>query len=87
MTKVSVQFYLIYLILFLSYLHIEVEEILKAGELDPDQIHTPGIYIDRIIRGKDYSRAIENLTVREKWVGIGNRCAWEHPKSWKTETM
>ena len=44
----------------------EVEEILKAGELDPDQIHTPGIYINRIVKGKDYSRAIENLTVREK---------------------
>ena len=45
---------------------VEVEEILKAGELDPDQIHTPGIYVNRIIKGKNYSRAIENLTVREK---------------------
>ena len=42
------------------------QEILKAGELDPDQIHTPGIYVNRIIKGKNYSRAIENLTVREK---------------------
>jgi 3-oxoacid CoA-transferase subunit A len=45
---------------------VEVEEILKVGELDPDQIHTPGIYVNRIVKGKNYSRAIENLTVREK---------------------
>ena len=45
---------------------VEAEEILKVGELDPDQIHTPGIYVNRIILGKNYSRAIENLTVREK---------------------
>ena len=44
----------------------EVEEVLKVGELDPNQIHTPGIYINRIIKGSEYSRAIENLTVREK---------------------
>ena len=31
---------------------VEVEEILKVGELDPDQIHTPGIYVNRIIKGK-----------------------------------
>ena len=45
---------------------VEVEEILKVGELDTDQIHTPGIYVNRIIQGKNYIRAIENLTVREK---------------------
>ncbi|MDC3024250.1 CoA transferase subunit A [Alphaproteobacteria bacterium] len=42
----------------------EVEEIIKVGGLDPDQIHTPGIYINRLIKGKHYSKAIENLTVR-----------------------
>ena len=31
---------------------VEVEEILKVGELDPDQIHTPGIYVNRIIKEK-----------------------------------
>ena len=31
---------------------VEVEEILNVGELDPDQIHTPGIYVNRIIKGK-----------------------------------
>lgn len=45
---------------------VEVEEIVQAGELDPDHIHTPGIYINRIIKGDGYSRSIENLTVREK---------------------
>ena len=60
---------------------VEVEKILKVGELNPDQIHTPGIYINRIIKGDKYSRAIENLTVREKWVGAGRRCAKEHLKS------
>ena len=45
---------------------VEVEEIVQAGDLDPDHIHTPGIYINRIIKGEGYSRSIENLTVREK---------------------
>lgn len=45
---------------------VEVEELLSVGELDPDQIHTPGIYVNRIVKGESYSRAIENLTVREK---------------------
>ena len=45
---------------------VEVEELLNVGQLDADQIHTPGIYVNRIIKGENYSRAIENLTVREK---------------------
>ncbi len=44
----------------------EVEEIVEAGELDPDWIHTPGIYVDRIIRGEAYEKRIENLTVRPR---------------------
>ena len=43
----------------------EVEELCEIGELDPDQIHTPGIYVQRIIKGKNYSKAIENLTLSE----------------------
>ena len=43
----------------------EVEEICEVGELDPDQIHTPGIYVKRIIKGLNYSKAIENLTLSE----------------------
>ena len=45
---------------------VEVEELVSVGELDPDQIHTPGIYVQRIIQGSNYSKAIENLTTREK---------------------
>src|ERR1700728_4357695 len=36
----------------------EVEELVEAGSLDPDQIHTPGIYVQRIVRGASYSRMI-----------------------------
>ncbi len=44
----------------------EVEEVVEAGALDPDQIHTPGIYVDRVIRGAGYEKRIERLTVRER---------------------
>ncbi len=41
----------------------EVEELVPVGSLDPDQIHTPGIYVKRIIQGKNYEKRIENRTV------------------------
>jgi 3-oxoacid CoA-transferase subunit A len=41
----------------------EVEELVPAGELDPNQIHTPGIYVTRIFQGKGYEKRIENRTV------------------------
>jgi len=41
----------------------EVEQLVKIGELDPDQIHTPGIYVDRIIQGDHYAKRIEFRTV------------------------
>jgi 3-oxoacid CoA-transferase len=41
----------------------EVEQLVKIGELDPDQIHTPGIYVDRIIQGDHYEKRIEFRTV------------------------
>lgn len=44
----------------------EVEEIVEIGELDPDQIHTPGIFVQRIIQSKDLEKRIEQRTVREK---------------------
>ncbi len=44
----------------------EVEELVEAGELDPDQIHTPGIYVHRIFQGKNYEKRIEQRTVRPK---------------------
>src|ERR1700752_3114811 len=44
----------------------EVEHLVPAGELDPDQIHTPGIYVHRIFEGKNYEKRIEQRTVRKK---------------------
>lgn len=38
---------------------VEVEEILEVGELDPDSVHVPGIYVDRIIKGPSYEKRIE----------------------------
>ena len=42
----------------------EVEELVEPGELDPNMIHTPGIYVHRIFQGKDYEKRIEQRTVR-----------------------
>jgi len=42
---------------------VEVEEIVEPGELDPDQIHTPGIYVNRLIQG-DFEKRIEQRTTR-----------------------
>jgi len=44
----------------------EVEELVPAGEIDPDHVHTPGIYVQRIIHGTAYARRIENRTVRQR---------------------
>ena len=44
----------------------EVEEIVELGDLDGDHVHTPGIYVQRIIRGEKYEKRIERLTVRQR---------------------
>ena len=44
----------------------EVEELVPAGELNPDHIHTPGIYVHRIFKGDHYEKRIEQRTVRKK---------------------
>ncbi|MFD2202947.1 CoA transferase subunit A [Shivajiella indica] len=44
----------------------EVEELVPAGELDPNQIHTPGIYVQRIFQGVNYEKRIEHRTVLEE---------------------
>tara|TARA_Y100001934_G_C12300203_1_gene749484 strand:+ start:426 stop:1127 length:702 start_codon:yes stop_codon:yes gene_type:complete len=44
----------------------EVEELVPAGELDPNQIHTPGIFVQRIYKGNKYEKRIEQRTVRKK---------------------
>ena len=43
----------------------EVEKIVSLGELDPDQVHTPGIYVQRLIKGSQYKKPIEQRTTRE----------------------
>jgi len=47
----------------------EVEELVPEGTLDPDQIHTPGIYVHRIFQGMNYEKRIEQRTVR-KYEGL-----------------
>jgi 3-oxoacid CoA-transferase subunit A len=44
----------------------EVEELVEVGSLDPDQIHTPGIFVKRIICGAPYQKLIEKRTVRKR---------------------
>ncbi|MAZ36107.1 MAG: CoA transferase subunit A [Bacteroidetes bacterium] len=44
----------------------EVEELVPAGELDPNHIHTPGIFVQRIFQGTNYEKRIEQRTVRQK---------------------
>jgi 3-oxoacid CoA-transferase subunit A len=44
----------------------EVEELVPEGELDPNHIHTPGIYVHRIFQGTNYEKRIEQLTVRKR---------------------
>jgi 3-oxoacid CoA-transferase A subunit len=43
----------------------EVEELVPEGELDPDQIHTPGVFVQRVVVGAHYEKRIEQRTVRE----------------------
>ncbi len=45
---------------------VEVEELVKPGELDPNHIHIPGIFVQRIFQGKDYEKRIEQRTVRQR---------------------
>lgn len=44
----------------------EVEHLVEPGELDPDHVHTPGIFVHRIFQGKNYEKRIEQRTVRTK---------------------
>jgi 3-oxoacid CoA-transferase subunit A len=45
---------------------VEVEELVEVGALDPDQIHTPSIYVQRIFQGTGYEKPIEKRTVRQR---------------------
>ncbi len=44
----------------------EVEELVEPGELDPDHIHVPGVYVQRILQGANYEKPIEQRTVRPR---------------------
>lgn len=44
----------------------EVEHLVPIGELDPDQVHTPGVYVQRIFKGANYEKRIEKKTVRTR---------------------
>ena len=44
----------------------EVEELVPDGQLDPNQIHTPGIFVQRILQGAKFEKRIENITTRKK---------------------
>ena len=47
----------------------EVEELVPAGELDPNQIHTPGVFVQRIFQGTNYEKRIEQRTTRPRNAG------------------
>lgn len=49
-----------------NYVVAEVEEIVELGELDPNYVHTPGIFVDAIFKGTDYKKRIERRTVRKR---------------------
>jgi len=49
-----------------DYTIAEVEEIVELGALDPNHIHTPGIFVDAIIQGPAYEKRIERRTVRKR---------------------
>ena len=44
----------------------EVENLVEVGELEPDLVHTPGIYVNRVVKGESYEKWIEKHTVRPK---------------------
>jgi 3-oxoacid CoA-transferase subunit A len=45
---------------------VEVEELVEPGELDPNHIHTPGIFVNRIFQGDRFEKRIEQRTVRQR---------------------
>jgi 3-oxoacid CoA-transferase subunit A len=49
-----------------DYVIAEVEQIVELGALDPDCVHTPGIFVDAIFQGTDYEKRIERRTVRKR---------------------
>ncbi len=48
-----------------DYVVAEVEELVELGQLDPDRVHTPGIFVDAVFQGTRYEKRIEKLTLRK----------------------
>jgi 3-oxoacid CoA-transferase subunit A len=48
-----------------DYVIAEVEELVEVGQLEPDHVHTPGIYVDVIFQGANFERRVERLVVRK----------------------
>jgi 3-oxoacid CoA-transferase A subunit len=48
-----------------DYVIAEVEQLVEAGQLDPDQVHAPGIFVNAIFQGPNYVKRIEKRTVRK----------------------
>jgi 3-oxoacid CoA-transferase subunit A len=44
----------------------EVEHLVELGEIEPDHVHTPGIFVDRIFQGEHYEKRIEKRTLRQR---------------------
>src|ERR1019366_6595019 len=56
-----------------DYVIAEVEQLVELGELKPDEIHTPGVYVNAIFQGTGYQKRIEKRTVRKRAAtGAGN---------------
>ena len=53
----------------------EVEELVEVGALDPDQIHTPGIYVDRLLKGAVFEKRIERETTRPRETAVAGEKA------------
>jgi 3-oxoacid CoA-transferase subunit A len=49
---------------------VEVEELVQSGEIDPDAIHTPGIYVDRLFKGAEFQKRIERTTTRPRVAAV-----------------
>jgi 3-oxoacid CoA-transferase subunit A len=49
-----------------DYVIAEVEELVELGSLDPDSIHTPGIFVDAIFQGTKYEKKVEKLVLRKR---------------------
>ena len=66
----------------------EVEELVPNGSLDPDQIHTPGIFVNRILQGRDYKKLIEFRTTRPRprWMAP-QPARRSDPMAWTREEM